>query len=276
MSRSAITIMLLTACLAVSVVAAQADEAGLYPAWDGQWGRIGSGQFDPSMPPGLGQKPPLTPEYQAIFEATIANRKAGGLARNATAGCLPGGMPRAMIVYETMEIIVTPAITYIKLLYMNELRHIYTDGRAWPERLTPTFIGTAIGQWEKGPDGRYQTLVVETRGFKGPRTFDADGMSLHADNQTVIKERISLDPADPNKLRDELTTIDHALTRPWTVTRSYKRETHPTYADFYCAEDNHEVQLGPETYFISPDGLLMPTRKDQPPPDLAAFERRAP
>jgi hypothetical protein len=269
-------LFLLAASLGFAIISASAEEAGPYAAWNGQWGRVGTGQYDPNMPPGLGQKPPLTPEYQAIFEATLANRKDGGLAYNATSGCLPAGMPRAMIVYETMEIIVTPPVTYIKLLYMNELRRIYTDGRDWPAVITPTFIGTSIGRWEKGPDGRYQTLLVETRGFKGPRTFDADGMALHADNQSVIKERISLDPADPDRLRDEITTIDHALTRPWTVTRSYKRERQPSYADFYCSQENHEVQLGPETYFIGEDKLLMPTRRNQPPPDLAAFGRSAP
>jgi len=269
-------LFLLAASLGFAIISASAEEAGPYAAWNGQWGRVGTGQYDPNMPPGLGQKPPLTPEYQAIFEATLANRKDGGLAYNATSGCLPAGMPRAMIVYETMEIIVTPPVTYIKLLYMNELRRIYTDGRDWPAAITPTLIGTSIGRWEKGPDGRYQTLLVETRGFKGPRTFDADGMVLHADNQSVIKERISLDPADPDRLRDEIATIDHALTRPWTVTRSYKRERQPSYADFYCSQENHEVQLGPETYFIGEDKLLMPTRKNQPPPDLAAFGRSAP
>ena len=41
-------------------------------------------------------------------------------------------MPRTMIVYETMETIVTPDTTFIRGSYMNELRRIYTDGRDWP------------------------------------------------------------------------------------------------------------------------------------------------
>lgn len=263
------------AAIGFGSMALGAEDSPLYPDFAAQWNRVGSGQFDPNMPSGLGQKAPLTPEYQAIYERTLANRKEGGLAYNATAGCLPAGMPRAMIGYETVEIIVTPAVTYIHLLYMNELRRIYTDGRDWPEKLTPTFIGTSIGHWEKGPDGRYRALVVETRGFKGPRTFDADGMSLHADNQTIVKERFYLDPGDHDRLHDEQTTIDHALTRPWTVLRSYKRAQQPNNADFYCSQDNHEVTLGGETYFIGEDEMLMPTRKNQPPPDLAAFSRSA-
>jgi len=33
-------------------------------------------------------------------------------------------------------------------------------------------------------------------------------------------------------------------------------------------EDNHHILIGKESYFLSADGLLMPTRKDQPPRDL--------
>jgi hypothetical protein len=40
--------------------------------------------------------------------------------------------------------------------------------------------------------------------------------SFHRDNQSVFKERIFLDKANANLLHDEITVIDHALTRPWT------------------------------------------------------------
>ena len=67
----------------------------------------------------------------------------------------------------------------------------------------------------------YDVLEVETRGFKGPRTFDGSGIPLHEDNETIIKERIYLDKADKDLLHIEITTIDHALTRPWAVVRPY-------------------------------------------------------
>ena len=44
--------------------------------------------------------------------------------------------------------------------------------------------------------GRYDTLEVETRNFKGPRTVEFSGIPLHDDNETVVKERISVDPAN--------------------------------------------------------------------------------
>jgi hypothetical protein len=36
-------------------------------------------------------------------------------------------------------------------------------------------------------------------------------------------------------------------------------------------EDNHHVVIGKESYFLSADGYLMPTRKGQPAPDLKYF-----
>jgi len=39
------------------------------------------------------------------------------------------------------------------------------------------------------------------------------------------------------------------------------------------AEDNHQVRIGGERYYVSGDGYLMPTRRDQPAPDLRAFDR---
>ena len=35
---------------------------------------------------------------------------------------------------------------------------------------------------------------------------------------------------------------------------------------------NQHVDIGKESSFISPDGYLMPTRKDQPPPDPRYFK----
>jgi hypothetical protein len=45
-----------------------------------------------------------------------------------------------------------------------------------------------------------------------------------------------------------------------------------SWPEFICSEDNHHIMVGPETYFRSVDGLLMPTRKDQPPPPLRDFD----
>src|ERR1700721_29850 len=53
-----------------------------YPDWEGQWRNPAAGQnggpWDPTKPMGLGQQAPLTPEYQRVFEASIAAQAVGG------------------------------------------------------------------------------------------------------------------------------------------------------------------------------------------------------
>jgi hypothetical protein len=71
----------------------------------------------------------------------------------------------------------------------------------------------------------------------------------------------------------EITTIDDAFTRPWTVMRDYNRERNPVWPEYLCAEANNHIIIGKERYFRSADGHLMPLRKDQPAPDLRNFDR---
>jgi hypothetical protein len=100
-------------------------------------------------------------------------------------------------------------------------RRIFTDGRDWPKDIQPTYPGYSIGRWvDEDGRGVYTMLEVETRGFKGPRVYDATGLPLHFDNQSIFKERIHRDKGDPNILHDEITVIDHALTRPWIVQKN--------------------------------------------------------
>lgn len=264
----------LAVALSAGMSAALAFDESKYPDWKGQWIRVGGVQWDPTKPLGRGEEPPLTAEYQAIFEAGLADQQQGGQGNDPTFTCIPPGMPRGMTVVFPMEIVIVPETTYIMIEYANQLRRVYTDGRDWPENLEPAFAGYSIGRWQdEDGDGRYDALVIETRGMKGPRAFDASGIPLHKDNRTVVKERIFLDKANMDILHDEVTVIDNALTRPWTVTKNYRRERKPIWFEYACAEDNHHVAIGKENYYISEDGFLMPTRKGQAVPDLKYFNQ---
>ncbi len=277
LDRSSIASIALTAALLAAFTAAPAADEAKYPDLRGQWNTLSPrGSFDPDKPPGRGTLAPLTQEYKAIYEANVAEQLAGGHGTEPSYQCLPPGMPRAMIAYESMEVVVTPETTYILIDHIHDNRRIYTDGRGWPAEIEPSYRGYSIGKWiDEGSAGRFNVLEVETRGFKGPRAYDTSGLPLHRDNQTVIKERIYLDKADANILYDEITTIDHALTRPWTVTRKYQRDPdpHPFWREVVCTENNQHVRIGEENYFISADGYLMPAKKDQAPPDLRYFTR---
>jgi hypothetical protein len=260
----------LAALLCMTIAGVRAEDAKKYPDWDGLWKR-GSpvGVWDPTKPGGLGQQPPLTPEYQKIFEANLAKGKAG-VVFDIKGTCGPVGMPRVMILYEPMEIIVKPNATWMLLESMSPIRRIYTDGRDWPKEEVdaPQFVGYSIGKWsDTDSDGVYDTLEVETRYMRGPRLMDSTGIPLHADNETVVKEKLYLDKKDPDILRNEITTYDHAFTRPWTVSRFYRREHNPNYQEYPCTEDNRWVSIGGELYLADGEGYLMPIQKGQAAPD---------
>ena len=278
MHRKMGLVIALAGATTMAAMAAQAADDSKYPNFNGQWSRgKGAAHWDQTKGAGLAQQPPLTPEYQAIYAATVASVTNGSEVYNDQARCLPSGMPRMMIAYEPIEIIVTPKTTYVRVDHDGEFRRIYTDGRDWPTDIEPSFAGYSIGKWVgQNADGRYDTLEVETRAVKGPHDYDANGIPFDKDDQAYFKERIHLDKDNPNILKDDITSYDHALTQPWTVTRSYYRDTDNTpWHEHICEEDNHHVLIGKESYFLSADNLLMPTRKDQPPPDLRYFKQTA-
>jgi hypothetical protein len=266
----------LAAVMSMSAASAQIFDLGKYPNLKGQWRVVGGPmRFDPSKPWGLGQEAPLTAEYQAIFEANLADQAAGGQGTTPTYTCLSPGMPRVTNGYGQVEIVVAPDTTHILVQHIYDNRRIFTDGRDWPANFEPSFLGYSIGKWvDTNGVGRYDLLEVETRGFKGPRAFDSSGIPLHEDNQTVVKERISLDKVDADVLHNEVTVIDHALTRPWTVTKTFRRNPNPRpyWREVSCSENNNHVEIGKESYMLSAEGLLMPTKKNQSPPDLRYFK----
>jgi hypothetical protein len=264
-----------------SIAAAQAFDDAKYPNLSGQWRgiRLGVGgqpAFDPTKAWGRAQQAPLTAEYQSVLEASLATQANGGQGNwHSGARCLPPGMPATMTVYGEMEIVVLPEIAYLILNHNLPIhRRIYTDGRGWPAAVEPTYQGYSIGRWvDQDAHGRFNALEAETRYFKGPRALDPRGMPVHDDNQSIVRERIFLDKADPSLLYDEITLIDHAFTRPWTVLKTYGRT--PTreavWSEQNCPAVTANVLIHNELYYLSADHELMPTRKDQPPPDLRYF-----
>jgi hypothetical protein len=265
----------LAALLAAGLTGARAWDDSKYPDFNGQWKRPPgiANQYDISKPQGAAQKVPLTPEFQKVFEDGLADQKLGGQGNDPTYVCIPDGMPRAMNVIFPMEIVVTPNTTYMMIEYLTQLRRIYTDGRKFPEDFEPSFMGYSIGQWtDQDASGRYNTLEVETRYLKGPRTYDPSGAPLHPDNESVIKERIYLDKADRNLLHDDITTTDHALTQPYTVNKRFVRVANPIWVESDCNEGNPHLRIQNQNFMLSADGFLMPAKKGQKPPDLKYFK----
>ncbi len=267
----------LAATLLMSVTSARALDDAKYPDLRGQWTAIGgSVKYVPERPRGLGQEAPLTPEYQAIFEENLKDMAEGGQGTDPTTWCLSPGMPRVTNGYGEIEFVVTPETTHILVFHVLDSRRIFTDGRDFPTDREPSFLGISIGRWiDTQGDGRYDVLVVETRNLKGPRAFDASGLPLHADGQTIVKERYTFDKNDPNVISNEVTVFDHALTHPWTVTKHYRRSPNPRpwWVEDNCMENNNHIRIQGEAYFLSADGMIMPAKKGQRPPDLRYFNQ---
>jgi hypothetical protein len=193
-----------------------------------------------------------------MLEASLADQVKVGHGNHTGNDCLPWGMPQMMQAFAPLEYVITPQTTYILINMIDHGRRIYTDGRDWPKEIEPTYQGYSIGKWvDEDGDGRYDALEVETRGpFKGPRVYDHTGLPLHHDNLSTFKERIYFDKAEPNILHDEITVIDHALTRPWTVDKKYVRspDARPDWPEIVCGENNAEVNIGKEHYMVNAEG----------------------
>ena len=159
--------------------------------------------------------PSLTPEYMAKWEVVRKSRMSGSSEYDASAKCLPLGMPNMMVMFYGMEVMQNKdKITMFSELN-DSLRRVYLDGRKPSQKVLddPTYAGYSTGHWEG------DTLVVDTVALH-PGSF-IDGMSPHSDQMTV-HETIRF--AEPTLLEDHVTVTDpKALTKPWENTYRYRR-----------------------------------------------------
>ena len=122
---SSISVFTLIGVLCASLTGAPALNETKYPDWRGQWVRADGAEaapWDASKPWGLGQQPPLIPEYQALFEANLKQLAAGVKASDPTARCIPAAMPRVMMAIHPMEIVIMSDTTYIMIETSSTLR----------------------------------------------------------------------------------------------------------------------------------------------------------
>src|SRR5499425_3771313 len=109
--RSSIGAAALASSLGLTFAGALAFDESKYPDWKGAWRRVavpgvvGQPSYDPTKRGGRAQEAPLTPEYQAIFEANLKDQAAGGQGTDPSYRCIPVAMPRVMIAVQPMEIV---------------------------------------------------------------------------------------------------------------------------------------------------------------------------
>ena len=172
-ARAAFAAIIASLAAALTMTAAVAGD-GKYPDWKGEWNRQppprrlpGQVSFDPNKGWAQYQQAPLTPEYEKVLEANIKSQEQGGSFDWRGSTCRGFGMPLITYAVQPMEFIVTPETTYVLIDWVEHTRRIYTDGRDWPKDAEPTFAGYSIGNWvDEDGDGRFDTLEVESRGFK--------------------------------------------------------------------------------------------------------------
>ena len=204
---------------------ARVQAAAHLPNLDGVWTPLQADVFDittPKAPPGTRVNAPFTRAYQAKYAATTA-KLSRDFKVDPLSECQPLGLLRMMSLAGHYEFAVTPEQTWIfsgtaagPRSSGAQTRRIYTDGRAnlKDDDLFSTYTGNSVGHWEG------DTLVVKTVGLNEGMFIDHTGAILSGD--ATVTERIRL--VSPDVLQDQFTIEDKtALTRPWVVTRSWKR-----------------------------------------------------
>jgi hypothetical protein len=202
------------------------------PDWSGIWEPevfVGEGIGQALSPEGLkaGEplltaKMPLTPEWQAKFDAAAKAQAAAVQADpdHPPAPPYPPCSPPPFLLGIASPALSQWRITPEEVTFIDTVgfvRHIYTDGRPHPpaDELWPTKMGDSIGQWEG------DTLLVDTVAIK-PRLVLFTFFALEMSDQLRFRERIRR--VNPDLIQNELTVEDPvAMTGPFNLTLRYAR-----------------------------------------------------
>ncbi len=201
------------------------------PDWGGVW-------IVAAQRRAAGAPAPEAPAPKGKYKETLETARAYAAAHNGEPlrvvnNCTAPGVPYIMTVGQyPIEWLFTPGrVTMLAEAWTGQ-RRIYTDGRKHipPEDAELSFYGDSIGHWEG------DTLVVETINMK-PSNQIATNV-FHSDKM-IVRERIHLDPANPDFMVDEITVEDvEALEHPFHQTIRYQRRRDLEPLEFICAEND--------------------------------------
>ena len=213
-----------------------------YPDLRGQWlgvsAGVQAGAASDRQIRGKGQQAPLTPEYQAIYEDNLRSQAEGGLDSTGRARCQGFGMPliirlRAAGVHRHARDHLHPA-----QLDRAFPPHLYRWTRV-AQGIEPTLTGYSIG------DGSTRTTTAATTCSKSrPAASTVRAITMPRACRCT-RQPVGLQGAHLSRQGRQGTScttrsrsIDHALTRPWTVTRTSAQAEHAPWREFICAENN--------------------------------------
>ena len=188
--------------------------------WSGVYTRTkGALHFDPDL--SMDQGPvsaQLTPEGEKIVKAKAEQLAKTGGEYDPISDCRPPGTPRWFTEPFLHEFIVTPAQTWLINEMVNDVRRVYTDGRAHtPEAdAYATWNGDTIGFW----DG--DMLVTHTKYLMSGQY--QRGVQPNYSEQTTVVERWK--KTDPRTLQADVWVFDPVnLAKPWYTRQSWTKLT---------------------------------------------------
>jgi len=188
--------------------------------WSGVYTRtMASLQYDLDLPATSGPvSAKLTPAGQAAVKAKADHLAQTGGEYDPLSDCRPPGTPRWFTEPFLKEWVVTPNQTWLMNEMVNDVRRVYTDGRAHtPEDdAYPSWNGDTIGFW----DG--DVLVAHTKYLlKGQYQR---GVQPNYSEKTTVVERWH--KVDPKTLQADVWVFDPVnLTQPWYTRQSWTKLT---------------------------------------------------
>jgi hypothetical protein len=188
--------------------------------WSGIYTRTKGGlHFDPDLAPESG---PVTARLTAAGAAVVRAKteqlaKTGG-EYDPISDCRPPGTPRWFTEPFLHEFIVTPGQTWLINEMVNDIRRVYTDGRAHTpaEDAYASWNGDTIGFW----DG--DVLVAHTK-YLMPGQYQRGIQPNYSDQTTVVKRWHRV---DDRTLQADVWVFDPVnLAKPWYTRQSWTKLT---------------------------------------------------
>ncbi len=254
MARPAGTLVAGMICLLALSGAGRPGEGTTIPDLAGPWMRTGNAFDFAAPPPGTGPRalvnvsgndllpignidsPILKPWAAAEVEKHNEQVRAGKLALDAPASCMPMGVPYVLQVRENVWLLQEPGT--VTIIYQNDYqrRVVQLDARhsAHP---APSWFGESVGHYEG------DTLVVDTTGIAVSEFSAIDRFGTpHTEAMRVLERYRVAD--DRKSLRVDFTVDDPGtFNMPWHAAVVYSRGTaYP--GERPCAENNREGEAG--------------------------------
>jgi hypothetical protein len=202
---------------AAAAPAATPDLAATGADISGIWVRDSDPRADASSP---GAAPPLKEPYAKSYKAS---RKNPAPPTPAGEKCKVEGMPTIMAAHNALEILQTPGQVTVLAEYMSQTRRIYLDEPLpAPDDVNPGYMGYSVAKWHGN------TLEVQTVGVRE----DVRYLDIPHSAKMHISEKIHL--AAPDRLQDDITIVDPVLTRPYSLTFTYKRDRQHRIMEYPC------------------------------------------